>query len=304
MNKYYLFPLFIILACFSPTYMFANPLPDAQVQKLNEELEQVKGENKVYKDMSEEIKNYREYLQKETDKLRDTVQKERESLYSQFNFFITFLGIAMTVAIAVFSYQFMQTRKELMQSIIEETKEKALDYQNRLNQIQTHYEDQLKNKLEELTQQTKEIKALQKAMQHELNLSLSEIYITASIHEIARIKTLEKEHLVKRGIHTDHLHFLSYNLEKIKPLLQTNIVDILVFSCEPDTIDDLFLLIEYLHQEKLEIPLVVYTYQLGKRFDKQELFQINQYPFAVISNAPVTLIGHISQLAQTFSVAK
>lgn len=290
----------VLFLCFSlsiKTEAAADSNPSEQQQ-----ITDLKDSQQVSKSLLDEIKNYRDYLETETSKYQENIQKSQDSFVSMFNILISVVGLLVTVALAGFTYYFGQTRKDFKSQMEDKLK-------NVTNELHEEYQKRLQSKFKELENKfdselqlflkakEKDINALKQTINNERTYTSSRILVTGTVAELAQMEEQELQYI--EGRISEKLKTIPYKQDEIFAELKKGETDILIYNCMLDNTADgnLKTIAHFLEQEKFEIPFIIYT----KYLEPSVKNQISKYALTTISNFPTSLIGNIFSLAYAFN---
>lgn len=287
------------------------------VDKLQQEVTDLKASQQVTKDIMEEVSKYREYLQTESSKVLENLQKTQGDLLLIFQILLGIFGLIVPLAIFGFSYFFGQSKKEHKEEIEQMKIKLRRDYEEQIEQINQKltrdYEEKMKNQLEEIKMQSHQrlmaflneeetqIEALKQSIANERTYTSTRILVTGIEAELKRIEQYELHYIGQRL--AEKPKTAVYNEKQIFAELEKGQVDILIYSCVPGEVNDLTIkrISQLLKEKNYHIPFIVYTYQLEEQLDRSLTKELNQYFFTTLSNFPTTLISQIFSLGYAFN---
>jgi predicted PurR-regulated permease PerM len=293
--------IFVLSLFIFPLQIEAAEETAPTMDKLQQEIGDLKKGQQVTKDIMGEIGSYREYLQTESSKVLENLQKTQDNLLVLFTILLSIVGLLVPIAAIGFTYYFGQSKKEHQEQI------------EQINlKLTKDYEEKMKTKLEELKMQMNQrlmafleeeetqIEALKQSIANEQTYTSTRILVTGTEVELKRIEQNELRYIAQRLAEKPKTSV--YDEKQIFAELEKGQVDILIYSCVPgETNDSTIKRISQLLKEKnYQIPFIVHTYQRGQ-LNGPLIEELNQYFFTTLSNFPTTLIGHIFSLGYAFN---
>jgi FtsZ-binding cell division protein ZapB len=293
--------IFVLSLFIFPLQIEAAEETAPTMDKLQQEIGDLKEGQQVTKDIMGEIGSYREYLQTESSKVLENLQKTQDNLLVLFTILLSIVGLLVPIAAIGFTYYFGQSKKEHQEQIEEINLKLTKDY-----------EEKMKTKLEELKMQMNQrlmaflegeetqIEALKQSIANELTYTSTRILVTGTEAELKRIEQNELRYIAQRLAEKPKTSV--YDEKQIFAELEKGQVDILIYSCVPGEINDSTIkrMSQLLKEKNYQIPFIVHTYQRGQ-LNGPLIEELNQYFFTTLSNFPTTLIGHIFSLGYAFN---
>ncbi|WP_089972234.1 hypothetical protein [Lihuaxuella thermophila] len=275
--------------------------PEQKMAELEAEMERLKAKGENYDFLKEEVKNFRE-----------SVQKERESLTNTFNIYLGLLtgiigvaGLSITIVGFIFYFKVGQSRKELDDQINTMKKE----MQDRLNQLEYEFTEKVRKKFqkemekvaaqlinEEMDTYKESLEALNELIDKELKNKKVRVLVTGPEDEIKKMEENELKILNKQVYKTTVKPF---DKAEIAKELQNNEFDIIIYrypkTNEGGYQSSVGILAQMLKQHSRQLPLLVYS-DYGKIDDPE----LNTYLLRSYANIPSSLISNLFSLYQVF----
>lgn len=310
----------LLLVC---TVLFLTPKTAwaATLEELDMKVQELQKAAKISDQVQDEIKDYRDYMKNENDRL-----------FNYFNIIIATLSILMVLILFVIGYVFGQSRKEQLDEIREtkrenkeelnrirdEYKEKLINLQSKheedLNQLQKKHEKEIqdirekyKNKYErelgELSNKVKGgIQALQNLIQKENGYTSSRILIIGRDKDLLAMNENEIKTLRLRGI--NKIHTMSFDKEQLQKKLRDSQYDILIYRYLNDDETPYHIEIsQMLKQEKCQIPYIIYNHG-GDYVEQPDKNKIEDYPLSIFANFPSSLASYLFSFAYAFNPSR
>ncbi|MBH8599356.1 MULTISPECIES: hypothetical protein [unclassified Thermoactinomyces] len=307
-----------------------QPEKTPTLDELNSRVADLEDHREFLKDLEDEVKNYRDHVQAEMTSFQDSVQKERDSLFTLFQFFLVLQTALLGAGVAIIYFSIGQTKndlRKLMESELNQTKKElnnkfkerleeekrtlekqvknelalALEgYQHQMAKVKSQMEKQYQDMLEQFTRETEQdLVALKKNIENEKTFTSSRIWVMGPGAEIEKMKTEEVDLIRRRGI--KHIKVALFDRDQLRQALENHEIDILIYRyvkpADGSMDQELIAIAKLLIERKDEIPLLVY----GANLDKEEMNVLNDYKFLTISNFRMTLISNIFSLAYAFN---
>lgn len=279
--------------------------PVKQIQAVEEKVKQLEGKGEVYQELREEIKNYRDYM-----------QKESERVFSFLNVILVFFSIQipLSIAILVWFYRFLvgESKQELKESIDRKLSDGLDSFvsekEEELKKITTKQleELQMKAKMDfnrivdaEVNNLESKINTLKQLIDKEEVFTATRILLIASDDDRKRMEAEELKTIRERGI--KNITSISYDQVKVQQELVSEQYDILIFYYKNKEITPhAVTLAELLNQGNYEIPYIVYNY-CGEFLDREDKTKIEKYLWHAFANFPISLTSYLFSLAYAFN---
>jgi FtsZ-binding cell division protein ZapB len=272
------------------------------MDKLQQEIGDLKEGQQVTKDIMGEIGSYREYLQTESSKILENLQKTQDNLLVLFTILLSIVGLLVPIAAIGFTYYFGQSKKEHQEQIEQINLKLAKDYEEKMKTKLEELKMQMNQRLMAfLNEEETQIEALKQSIANERTYTSTRILVTGTEAELKRIEQHELRYIAQRLAKKPKTAV--YNEKQIFAELEKGQVDILIYSCVPGEINDTTIkrMSQLLIENNYQIPFIIYTYQLEERLDDALTKELNQYLLTTFSNFPTTLIGEIFSLGYAFN---
>lgn len=313
---------FLFLVC---TMLFLTPQAAAwatTLEELDSKVQELQKAAKISDQVQDEIKDYRDYIKNENDRL-----------FNYFNIIIATLSLLVVLILFGFGYFFGQSRKEQLDEIREtkrkhkvelnrihdEYKEKLKNFQAKhqleIDKLQKQHEKELKQKLQDIEKEYKEkyerelgeltnqvkggIQALQNLIQKENGYTSSRILIIGRDDELSVMKKNEVEILRSRGI--KQIDTMPFDKETLQKKLRDSQYDILIYRYLNDDKTPYHIEIsQMLKQENCQIPYIIYNHG-GDYVEKHDKNKIQEYPLSIFANFPSSLASYLFSLTYAFN---
>ncbi|WP_139279139.1 hypothetical protein [Seinonella peptonophila] len=289
----------LLFSLLMPHSAFAAPAEETtkQIEELKQDIQQLKANDEVYKDIREEIKNYNDFM-----------QQKNTDLSSTFNLFITMITFLFTVIGAGFFYFAGQSKKETKEELARELAQSKEESERALKkaqiEIQTSFETQLQEMRTKTEQEFKKIldwefNTFKQMINNEIVFKSTRILLVAPEEETKRMEREELMSIRQRGI--DQIEPMEFDLVSLKTKLESENYDILIYRFLDDvSTPDATKIVDLLINGKYEIPYIVYNdpNHWFQKDVKQKLISYHWYTFA---NHPITLVSYLFSLAYAYN---